>query len=54
VSTAANFSRYFPPFINTRCFAALPIPSDITIGVAIPRAHGQETTITVAKTVTLH
>jgi hypothetical protein len=46
-----SFSRYCPPFINTPSLAALSIPKDITIGVAIPKAHGQETTRIVANTV---
>ena len=51
VSIDANFSKYFPPFIKMPSLAALPMPNDTTIGVAIPKAQGQETTRIVAKTV---
>ena len=51
VSIDDNSSRYCPPFISIPSFAALSIPNDITTGVAIPKAHGHETTSTVAKTV---
>ena len=47
-----HHSIYFPPFINTPCWVAFDIANDITIGVAIPNAHGHDTTRTVANTVT--
>ena len=40
-----------PSLYQLPSFAALSIPNDITTGVAIPKAHGHETTSTVAKTV---
>ena len=51
VSIDDSFSRYCPPFINIPSLAALSIPYDITIGVAIPKAQGHETTRIVANTV---
>nr|GMC47018.1 Uncharacterised protein [Ipomoea batatas]GMC51320.1 Uncharacterised protein [Ipomoea batatas]GMC78452.1 Uncharacterised protein [Ipomoea batatas] len=42
----ANLSNTSPPLIRSPCFAPSEVPTRIAVGVARPKAQGQDTTWT--------